>query len=117
MNTSSRSVKPGDMVVTSKGNYGRVVSVGGATAMVKIGAKKHEIEVNNIINVNDGTHFKVTYSDGSKEVIELVFIRYNTVIWDMFSPNCSAMLINAVENVILKKLTVDSIKILKIQIP
>lgn len=112
-------IKPTDMVVTSKGNYGRVISVGTSTAMVRIGYKTHEIEIYNLINVTDGLHLKITYSvaPNNNSCDDLLFIKHGTTLFDLYDSSGNANLLKCVENSLSKKLNITDFKILKIQIP
>lgn len=112
-------VKPTDMVVTSKGNYGRVISVGTSTAMVRIGYKTHEIEIYNLINVTDGLHLKISYSvaPNNDSQDELLFVKHGTILFDLYDSEGTTKLLKVVENSLSKKLNISNLKILKIQIP
>ena len=59
MSSPIKELKKDSFVVTSKGNYGRIISIGKSTAMVKIGYKVHEIELYNIFDITDGVHLQV----------------------------------------------------------
>ena len=116
--TNETDITPGSMVVTSKGNHGRVVSVGTNVANVKIGYKIHEIELYNLTNVTKGTNFQVEYNltDGTVHKT-FVFIKYGTIIWDMFNPKSTENLLKIIEVSLAKKLNVQSLIIVKINIP
>lgn len=105
------------MVVTSKGNYGKVISVGNSTAMVKMGYKVHEIELYLLIDVTNGLHLKVTYESEDKEDVGLVFIKHGTLLWDAFDPRTTEILLKVVKDNLIKKLNNTNIKILKVNIP
>lgn len=111
-------IKQGDMVVTSKGNYGRVITVNSTVAIVKIGYKNHEIELYNLINVQNGTHFRVQYDvyDGNINT-DILFVKHGSVIWDLYDPTAMTNLLKMIEHSLIKKLNVPQVKILKISIP
>lgn len=104
-----------DFVITSKGNYGKVVSIGLSTAKVKIGYKIHEIELYNIHNVTEGTHVRVDYTelDTGKDCDTMLFLRHNDVLYDPVNPR---YFIDKVTDLVIKKVQKNVI-IVKISIP
>ena len=111
-------LKANSMVITSKGNYGRVMSIGPNTAHVKIGYKVHEIELYNLIDVMDGTHFEVNYTINNGEVTkDLLFIKHGSILFDMYRLENPYPIVTIVTNALIKKLDNPLIKILKISIP
>lgn len=80
-------IQKDSFVVTSKGNYGKVISVGKTTAQVKIGFKTHEIDLYNLVDITDGTHLSVHYIDEAGEKGNtLVFVKHLTCIYDASNP-------------------------------
>lgn len=98
------SIKSGDFVVTSKGNRGVVISVGGTIAKVKIGYLVHEIELYNLINVTDGQYLQIKYIDLDTQIKDetLMFLKHKTPLYD--STGLSSDLIPRLTEAIHKKL-------------
>lgn len=112
---NKQKINEGDFVITSKGNYGRVMTVGSSTAKVKIGYKTHEIELYNLHNITDGTHVRVDYvetdTNTSRDV--MVFLKHNELLYDSANPR---MFIDKVLDLVVKKVQ-KNVLIIKISIP
>jgi hypothetical protein len=109
------TLKPGSFVVTNKGNYGTVVSVGTSTVNVKIGYKIHEISIYNVVDITDGTHLRVDYVDTSgKKGDALIFIKHLTVIYnadDLANKDLVDKLKHILQNKLNKQVTITKILI------
>jgi preprotein translocase subunit YajC len=112
---NKQNINENDFVITSKGNYGRVISVGSSTAKVKIGYKIHEIELYNLNNVNDGTHVRVDYVESDTLIPKdiMIFLKHNEVLYDSLTSN---ILMLKVMDLVVKKIQ-KTVLIIKISIP
>lgn len=108
-------INTGSFVVTSKGNYGKVVSISGSIAKVRIGMKTHDIELYNLTNVTNGTHVKVKYTEKSSltKGETLIFVKHNSVIFDSTNPQLNndflLKITDAIQSKVSKEVLVDKI--------
>lgn len=109
------SLKKGDHVITSKGNHGKIISLNNDIAIVKIGYKHFEIEVQNLTNINDGSTFEVEYSDGVTPNKTTIFIKHGTVL---FEYQQGYLLYKELQKLLKQKLnTTSNLLITKVLIP
>lgn len=109
------ALKKGDHVITNKGNHGKIISLNDDTALVKIGYKTFEIELQNLTNINNGSTFEVEYSDGVISNKTNIFVKHGTVL---FEYSQGELLYKELQKLLQQKLNIQSrIVITKIIIP
>lgn len=90
----------GDKVLTSKGNFGKITSIKGSLANVKIGYKEYEIELNNLISVLNTQIINVKYIKDSTSQKIAIPVEKGTIIFDINNPD-------VIENYVKEKLGKD----------
>lgn len=107
------TLKKDDHVITNKGNHGRIVSINGNVAEVKIGRNVFEIESQNLTNINNGSMFEVEYIEGVKKGKSSLFVKHGTVLFDTFG---GELLYSTLQNQLISLLN-KQVLITKISIP
>lgn len=77
----------GDKVLTSKGNFGKITSIKGDLAKVKIGHSEYEIEVINLTPITDTQIINVKYIKNNATCKTAIVVEKGTIIFDINNPN------------------------------
>lgn len=108
----TNEIKEGSHVITSKGNHGKVMVVKHTTAMVKIGNTVYEIDKTNLVNITDGSIFKVTYTDvDNVKHTTQVLIKHGTALYVDGRDHTHEHVLNVLKNQVNKQITIVNISI------